>query len=92
METRLSRISGPGNPSAVTGGYAKNIGGNIPGKDSVVASRPWTPWAFTATLFSSDFGHPPVTEGLLILGHTWGLAGEKRCSIIDYICSNISYS
>ena len=28
----------------------------------------------------------------LILGHTWGLAGEKICSIIDYICSNISYN
>jgi len=104
-----------GNPS-VTGGYTRNIGGNIPGKDSVVAwgpgryapeasagipllilnslnfrrrrqeasapapsteksvphgsqrtglaSRPWAPWAFTANLFSSDLGHPPVTEGL----------------------------
>jgi len=105
------------NPS-VTGGYTRNIGGNIPGKDSVVAwgpgryapeasagipllilnslnfrrrrqealapapsteksvphgsqrtglaSRPWAPWAFTANLFSSDLGHPPVTEGLRI--------------------------
>ncbi len=106
------------NPS-VTGGYTRNIGGNIPGKDSVVAwgpsryapeasagiplvivnsmnflrrrqeasapapsteksvphgskrtgwaSRPWAPWAFSANLFSSDLGHPPVTEGLQLL-------------------------
>ena len=29
-----------------------------------LAARPWAPWTFTANLFSSDLGHPPVTEGL----------------------------
>jgi len=110
----IKKYGEKGNPS-VTGGYTRNIGGNIPGKDSVVAwgpgryapeasagipllilnslnfrrrrqealapapsteksvphgsqrtglaSRPWAPWAFTANLFSSDLGHPPVTEG-----------------------------
>jgi len=33
-------------------------------KRTGLASRPWAPWAFTANLFSSDLGHPPVTEGL----------------------------